>query len=95
MILSLLFAGMADACCPKKAKAYLKQHGKPCCGKCAKRDKQEILKPTEAHRTESNHHTRSINNIKKIHHHKNKHQKHKHAKKSSVKKAGKKGKSQK
>lgn len=85
MFLSLVFAGLADACCPKKAKTYLKQHGKPCCKKCAERDDQKILKSTPAHRAESNHHTRSINNVKKIHHHKNKQQKHKKAKKSDKK----------
>lgn len=92
MILSLLFACMADACCPKKAKAYYQKHGKHCCQKCAKRDDQQNLKPTRAHREESDHHTRSINSIKKIHHHKNKHQKHKSAKKPSIKKGKGKGK---
>lgn len=95
MILSLLFAYMADACCKKKADAYYKTHGKHCCKKCQTRaaeqnkklyNKQEILKPTQTHREESDHHTRSINSIKKIHHHKNKHQKHKSAKKPSIKK---------
>jgi hypothetical protein len=86
MILSLLFACMADACCKKKADAYYKTHGKHCCKKCAEGDDKKALKPTQAHLDESNHHTRSINNVKKFHHHKNKQQKNKSAKKSSIKK---------
>jgi hypothetical protein len=80
MILSLLFAFTADACCAKKAAAYYAKHGKHCCGKCKTRDlhnkknpgKKEF-KPPKGHVDHSNDITRVVNKVKK--HHSRKHRK--------------------
>ncbi|MEK7654943.1 MAG: hypothetical protein AAB323_01630 [Pseudomonadota bacterium] len=71
MILSLLFAFMADACSAKKGAAYYAKHGRHCCKKCKARAKQNILKPEKGHVAHSNGITRAVLGVKKHHIRKN------------------------
>lgn len=74
MILSLLFAFMADACSAKKGAAYYAKHGKHCCKKCEARASKDtnkvdkkVIKPPEGHVVHSNDITAAVNKVKKHH----------------------------
>ena len=74
MILSLLFTGLIDACCPKKAAAYYAKNGKHCCKKCKTREIQNSKKYdqkkivlTKNHLKISNAVTKAFNKIKTKH----------------------------